>query len=278
MKDKIVDFESTYFLKKQKECQAAFSKNDFNKVLELAKEPLNKINKMDNIEMYCPQNVFESAVCLNYLGKEVKQTNISKINYYDFYNMAGQSQFSLGNKKEARELFKKAIKLDPVSSYARQFELLISIQLDDYEDFLAKIQDALFFAYKRADIALFYKMLGDYLLHIGDLEMGMVSYNLSMVYKPDETIVQIIKNTANDLNLDIDNTNYLSENYMKKFHNTYNVPLMPNNKLSDLAIKMGEDAYNKKAYKAAKLSYEIAYELTYDEKLLKKLEELNGKV
>lgn len=278
MKDKIVDFETTYFLNKRKECQNAFAKNEYQKVIDIINAPLSKIDNMLDVEIYCPQNVFDKAIFLNYLGKEVKQTSFSKINYYDFYMMAAESQFALDNKKEARELFKKAIKLNPASSRARGFELLISIQLNDYEDFLAKIQDALFFAYNRADMALFYKMLGDYLLHIGDHEMGMVSYNLSMTYKPDETIVQIIRNTAKDLNLDIESNNYLSENYMRKFHNTYNIPLMPNSKLSDLAIKMGEDAYNKKAYKAAKFSYEIAYELTYDETIKKKVEELNGKV
>ncbi len=272
MKDKVVDFETEYFLKKQKEAHAAFDKNDFNSTLNIIAEPIKKIEELNEAEIYCPQNVFDAAVFLNYLGKPVKQTSFSKINYYDFYMMEGSSLFNLDYKKEAREHFRKAIKFNPCGISARILDLLISIEINDYENFIENVQDALFFVYDRENMSLIYKLTGDYLLHIGDHELGIVAYHLSLLYKLDNTVSNLIKTVGTELNIDLDSQDWLSETYLKKFHNTYKIPIMPNEKLITLAKAMGKEAQIKKSYKVSLFTYKIAYELTYDENILKTIE------
>ena len=278
MKDNVVDFETEYFLKKQKEAHVAFDQNDFNKTLAIIAEPIKKIEEINETEVYCPQNVFDAAIFLNYLGKPVKQTNFSKVNYYDFYMMEGSSLFNLEYKKEARDFFRKAIKLNPCGISARILELLISVELDDYENFLENIQDALFFVYDRENMSLVYKLAGDYLLHIGDHELGIVAYHLSLLYKLDDTVANLVKTVGQELNIDIDSQDWLSETYLKKFHNTYKIPIMPNEKLITLAKAMGKEAQIKKSYKVALFVYKIAYELTYEESILKTIEYIEGMI
>ena len=277
MKENVVNFEAEYFLKKENEGQKAILDNDFTKVLDILKEPLEKIDNMQDIEMYCPQNIFDAAIFLNYLGKDVKQTSFSKVNYYDFYLMAASSHYNLGHLKEARDYYRKAIRLNPASSIARIFELTIDKELGEYDSYISNIQDALYFAYNRSDLATIYSLAGDFLAHEKDFEMAIVAYNLSVVYDLKDDTLDLISNVAKEGNIDLDSEDWLSETYMKKFYNTYKIPLMPNEKLSELASAMGDDAFHKKAYGVAKYAYKVAYELTYDEKIKAIIDEIEKK-
>ena len=276
MKDNVVDFEARYYLNKQSEAKEKLLNKDFNGAISVLKTPCEKIDKLLDTEIYCPQNIFESAVCLNFLGKEVHQTNFSKINFFDFYLMMGASYYNLDDKKTAKEYYEKAIKLDPCSLFARVFEMKICIELNNFEDFLTKIQDAMFFAYFRADMAKVYNFAGDYLVYKKDYEMALVAYHLSNVYELNDDIAIKIKETASKAEIDTNSKDFLAEDYMKKFYNAYKIALMPNQNMINLSMAMGKDSYSKKDYWTSKLCYEIAYDLTYDESIkpiIKDLEE-----
>ena len=144
---KVIDIDVEYFLNKEKEAQEALLDSKFDKALEIVKEPISQIDKFYQLEIYCPQNVFDSAILLNYLGKEVKQSSFAKVNFYDFYLIAGSANYNLDNKEKAREYYQKAIKLNPASSIARIFDIRISEEINDYDNLLGKFQDALYFAY-----------------------------------------------------------------------------------------------------------------------------------
>lgn len=274
---KVIDIDVEYFLNREKEAQGALLDSKFDEALDILKEPISKIDEFYQSEIYCPQNVFDSAILLNYLGKEVSQKSFAKVNFFDFYLIAGSANYNMNNKEEAREYYRKAIKLNPASSIARIFDIRISEEINDYDDLLGKFQDALYFAYNRADMGKIYKLAGDYLVHKKDFENAMVSYHLSMIYDLNDEMADIISKVATDNKIDLDNSDYLSEEKMKKFYDEYKIPLMPNDKLSELALAMGDDAYNKRSYAVAKYSYKIAYDLTFDEKIKSILDEIERK-
>ena len=275
MNEKVIDFELQYFLNKQKEAQEKIKNHEFQSVIETLKEPMEKIEELANTEIYCPQNLFESAVCLNYLGKEVHQNSFAKINFYDFYLMLAASYYNLNKLDESQKYYKMAIKLDPVSSIARQYDIEIDLKNKHYDDVLNNLQDAMYFAYTRPDIAKIYKLSGDFLRAQKDYEMSIVSYFLSIVYDINDDVANLAKEVANEAGIDIDSEEWLSEAYMKKFFNTYKIPLMPNQKLYELAKAMGDDARSKREYKAAKFSYQLAYNLMLDDELKPVLDELS---
>ena len=274
MKENVVDFEIEYYLNKQKEAQEKLLNHEFEEVINLLKEPCEKIDEVYESDIYCPQNIFETAICLNYLGKEVHQNNLSKINFYDFYLMMASANYNLNNYEIARDYYRKAIKLDPASCIARYFEMEIDFKLNYYDDFISNAKDALYFAYTRPDMAKIYKLVGDYLRHEKDYEMAIVAYHLSIVYDLNDEVAKIVQDTAKEGKIDIEKEDWLSESYMNKFFNTYKIPLMPNELLYNLAKAMGDDAYGKKHYGAAKLGYKIAYELMLDEELKPILDEI----
>ena len=82
MKDNVVDFEAKYYLNKQSEAKKKLLNEDFKGVISVLEDPCKKIDELLDTELYCPQNVFEAAVCLNLLGKEVYQRNFARINFY----------------------------------------------------------------------------------------------------------------------------------------------------------------------------------------------------
>ena len=275
MKGNIVSFEAEYFLTKEKEAREAMQNEDFEKTLNIIKEPLFKIEGLDDVELYCPQNAFDQIIFLNLLGKEVHQTSFSKINYYEFYLIAASSYVYLNNLEKAKEYYEKAIKLNPASSVARISKLKIDIKTGNFENVLNDIKDAMFFAYSRNDIGEIFEIAGDYLSHENDYEMALVAYHFSIVYKVDDSVAVKITDTACKGNIDDDSKDWLSDYYMKKFYNTYKIPLMPNEKLVLLAESMGKDAFKNKAYGVSMFSFNIAYNLTLDEKYKKELDEVS---
>ena len=85
MENNIVNLEEEYFKKKNKEAYETLMDKDFKKVNELLEEPLNKIETSVKETVYCPQNIFEAGIFLNFLDKKVEQKDFAKINYYDFW-------------------------------------------------------------------------------------------------------------------------------------------------------------------------------------------------
>ena len=62
MKDNVVDFEARYYLNKQKEAKEKLLNKDFKGAISVLKTPCEKIDKLLDTEIYCPQNIFESAI------------------------------------------------------------------------------------------------------------------------------------------------------------------------------------------------------------------------
>ena len=277
MKDNVIDFEARYYLNKLSEAKSKLLNQDFKGAIEVLDDPCKKIDKLLDTELYCPQNIFESAVCLNLLGKDVYQRNFSRINFYEFYKLMASSYNNLGDKKKAKDFYNKAIKLDPVSLFARISEMELSLELKEYDDFLTKIQDAMYFAYSRQDMAKVYDLAGDYLVYKEDYEMALVSYNLSNIYVLKDEMASKIEDVAKNAEIDLDSKSFLAEDYMRKFYNTYKIALMPNPNIVKLSLTIAKDAYDKMDCCASKLCYEVAYDLTYDESLKPIIEELANK-
>lgn len=284
MENNVVDIEMEYFKRKNKEAYDKLVNKEFESVKELLVEPISKINEQfgeeqfKEVKKYCPQNIFEAAIFLNFLEPKAKDNDFASINYYDFYLMNAASNYNLGNLKESKIDYKKAIKFNPASSVARLQVLEIDKREKEFSTFVDDIKELFKYAYRRRDIALAYRDLGYYLVEIEDYEMAIVAYYLSNIYEVTEKSLEEIKNISETAKIDLESKQWLSEEMMGELYNKYKVPLLPDQNLVKLSVAMAKDAYEKKAYQTSLFSYQIAYELTLEEEYGEKIKELAEKI
>lgn len=279
MENKIVDMELEYFKHKNKEIYDTLIKKEFKQVVDLAKEPIERIEKKVGDErVYCPQNVFEASIYLNFLEPKATQENFSNINYYDFYLMRGSANYNLKNWEESKEDYKKALRFNPASSVARLQIMEIDKATKKFDTFVEDLKEFFKFAYRRSDIARAYRNFGYYLYEIEDFELALVAYYLSNVYEITELTTNEIMHISKVANIDLEAKAWLSEEMMGELYNKYKVPLLPDQMLVKLAKAIAEDSYEKKAYGVSLFSYKVVYELTLEEEYLKKIEELQKMV
>lgn len=279
MENKIIDMELEYFKHKNKEICDTLMKEDFKQVIDLAKEPIERIeNKVGNERIYCPQNVFEASIYLNFLEPKATQENFSNINYYDFYLMRGAANYNLNKLEEAKEDYQKALRFNPASSVARLQLLEIDKITKKFDTFVDDLKEFFKYAYRRKDIARAYRNFGYYLYEIEEFELAIVAYYLSNVYEITELTTSEIMHISKIANIDLEAKSWLSEEMMGELYNKYKVPLLPDQMLVKLAKAIAEDSYAKKAYGVSLFSYKIVYELTLEEEYLKKIEELQKMV
>lgn len=279
MENNIVNIEVEYFKRKSKEAYDLLVNKEYAKVKDILVEPISKINEQfKEDKKYCPQNIFEAAIFLNFLEPKANDKDFAAINYYDFYLMNAASNYNLGNLKESKANYKTAIKFNPASSVARLQCLEIDKREKNFDTFVDDIKELFKYAYRRRDIALAYRDLGFYLFEKEDYEMAIVAYYLSNVYEVTENSMNEVKHISEVAKIDIDSKQWLSEEMMSELYDKYKVPLLPNQNLVKLSIAMANDAYEKKAYQTSLFSYQIAYELTLEEEYIEKIKELKEKI
>lgn len=275
MENNIVNLEDEFLKQRNKEALDSLLKKDFEKVKELLKEPIEKIDeKINGKKIYCPQNIFEATIFLNFLEPKAEQKDFAKINYYDFYLMMAASSYNLNEFEEAKKYYEKAIELNPASSVARLQLFEINKKEKKFDNFTEGVKEFFDYAYRRADISKAYRDVGYYLYEQKDFEMAIVAYYLSTVYELSDISMQEVRHIAEKENIDLDSKQWLSEEMMGEFYNKYKIPLLPNQKLVNLADVLANDAYEKKALRTAQFAYTVAYDLTLEEKYLDKVKEL----
>ena len=275
MDNKIFDLEEEYFKKKNKEAYEALKDRKFAEVKEILKEPLEKIEpKLNEKKLLCPQNVFEAAIFLNFLEPKAVQDDFATVNYYDFYLMMAATEYNLENYEESRKFYDMALKLNPASCVARLQLLEIDKIEKKFDNYANDIKELFDYAYRRADIAKAYRNMGYYLYEIKDYENAIVSYFLSNIYELTELSMKEAKHIAKVAGINLDSKQWLSEESMAGFYDTYKVPLLPSENLIRLSGVMAEDAYSKGALNNAFFLYAILYDLTLDEDVANRIREI----
>lgn len=274
MENNIVNLEEEYFKKRNKEAYTKLMNREFEDVKNLLKEPIEKIETTVTEKVYCPQNIFEAGIFLNFLDEKVEQKKFAKINYYDFYLMNAAANYNLSLLEEAKKDYEKAVEFNPASSIARIQILEINKKLKKYDTYLEDVKDLFKYAYRRTDLARAYRDAGYYLYETKDYEMALVAYYLSNVYEFTETAINEIKHIGEVAKIDLDSKAWLSEEMMGEFFEKYKIPLLPSEKLTSLALAMADDAEKKNANNVARFAYQVAYELTLEDEYRKKVEEL----
>lgn len=278
MVDNIVNIENEYFKKKTKDAYEALMNKKFKDVIEILAEPIEKIEgKIKGSKVYCPQNIFDASIFLNFLEPKAEQEDFAKINYYDLYLMMGAANYNLNNYDEATKFYKKAVELNPASSVARLQLLEINKVEKHFDNFTDDIKDLFKFAYRRADMAKAYRDMGYFLYEKKDYELSIVAYYLSNVYEVTELSMKEAKHISEIANIDLDSKQWLSEEMMGEFYDKYKIPLLPDQGLAKLADVIAADAYEKKAFNAALFLNQVAYELTLEQTYLDKINELKDK-
>ena len=270
MENNVVDIELEYFKLKNKEAYETLMKKEFAKVVEMLKEPIERIEAR-NEKKYCPQNIFDASIYMNFLEPKAKQEDFAKINYYDFYLMRGSANYNLGKFEAASKDYEKAIEYNPASATARLQLLEIAKINKKFDTFVEDIKEFLKYAYRRVDMARAYRNIGYYLYEVKDYEMAIVAYYLSNAYEVTELSMKEVMHISEIAGIDLDSKEWLSEEIMGEFYDKYKIPLMPNPNLVKLACAIAEDSYEKKAYGVSLFAYKIAYELTLEELYMDKV-------
>lgn len=279
MKDNVVDMELEYFKIKNKEAYETLMNKEFDKVVTMLEEPIEKIeSKLNGLKVYCPQNIFDASVYMNFLEPKATQKDFANINYYDFYLIRGAANYNLERFEEAKKDYKKAIEFNPTSSVARLQLLEIAKREKKFETYIDDIKELFKYAYRRVDMARAYRDLGYYLFEIKDCEMSIVAYYLSNAYEFTDFSMKEAMHIAEEADIDLESKNWLSEEMMGELYNKYKVPLLPSQELTKLSMAIAQDSYEKKAYGVSLFAHKIAYELTLDESLNGKIDELKDLV
>lgn len=275
MENNVVNFEEEYFKLKNKEAYEKLMNREFEATREMLQEPIEKIEeKMKSGKKYCPQNVFDAAIFMNFLEPKATQQDFAKSNYYDFYLMRGAASYNLNDFEDSKKHYKKAIELNPASAVARLQMFEINKLEKQFDTYVEDIKDFFKYAYRRVDMARAYRDMGYYLCEIKDYEMAIVAYYLSNIYEVTDLAIAEVKHIAEIAKIDLDSKLWLSEEMMGEFYEKYKIPLLPNQDLVKLACAIADDSYSKKALKTALFTYSVAYELTLEEKYLDKVKEL----
>ncbi len=273
MEQKEIDID--YFKKANTECYKLLSNKKYKEAKKALVKPIQELEEHKLNTMYCPQNIFEAAILLNFVEKSISQKDFAKINVYDFYLMAGAASYNLGNLQEARTLYEKAIAVNPTSAVARLQIMEIDKREKQFESFLEQAKEFFKFAYRRSHIARGYRNVGYYLYEKKDFEMSIVAYYLSNVYELSELATNEVKHIAMDMNIDLNATLWLSEECLKNLLDKYGIPLLPNQELVNLAKAMAEDAKSKQAFQAEQFACQVVYDLTLETEYLDRIKEIS---
>ncbi len=247
------------------------------------KEALEKLSKfMENFppifeddtvnEYHYFTNPLEEKIFYEYIGaeKEVRyipdNQPLLDLNYvYGF--------LLLENKKldEAENYLKKALKINPVSSrILLELSEIYKTKTPTFNKFFLYTIQALEYAYYTQDIARCYRNLGYYYIEEEDFETAASLYNYSMKFELSPLAykeLQYIK-TKSGINIELDLNDCLTSLKNKNIQVDTNPFILKS--LNELSSKYDEE----QALSQALYFYELQYDLTHDEKILEKINNL----
>ena len=189
-----------------------------------------------------------------------------------YLNAYGYVLVELGRAEEAEAVLEKAIRFNPVNIGPR-FELTESYKLRKLPaKLLASVKETLPIASSPEEIARCYCDLGYYCIEIKDYDSAVAFYYASMLYARNENVIGEIQHIAMLKGKQVEPpTKSDIENAFKKYH----IKEGANPVVINMAYSLGEYCVEHNAHPQESLYYySIAYNLTRDEEIKKKLDKL----
>ena len=246
---------------------------EFENALNMMNSFMVKFQRMfkdDKVsEYHFFENPLEEILFKKYIGTEKELRYIPDNQpYVDLYYIYGFLLFENNQLKEAEENLKTALEINPVDVNVI-LELCEIYKQDAGDEFFNKSCDALKYAYTPQNLAKYYRNLGYYYIEQNQMDAAIALYNYSLNYEVSlvaYTELQYI--SSKNINTEISAEKCLAILKEK------NIQIGPNPFILK-TLKTLTQEYEKNNYpNQALYFYNLLYQLTEDEKIARKISEL----
>ena len=256
-------------------------KGDFKRAQTIMEDLIRKIEELnayqDGIasEYHTFNEPFED-VLYRFRYEPEKDLRQADIPYSEIYLLYGTILVELQDFEKAKAILKTALRWNPIAApinfeYAEIFKMI-----GDYEEFFRLTVDAFKLAYRATDIARCYRNLGFYFIEKELYQEAAGCYFMSTLFEPES------KQAMSELYYISTKTNKEAVNpsnkEMKKISNKYGFPLGPDDDVVGLSFVHGKHFYEQEDYGWAGYFWNITYDLTKDDEIKKRLDELEQKL
>ena len=230
----------------------------------------------DNVsEYHFFTNPLEEIIFNEYIGAEKVLRYIPDNKpLLDLYYIYGFLLLETQQYEKAEEYLKKAIKINPVSSRVI-LELceIYKVHTYTYNKYYMYASDALKYAYLIQDIARSYRSLGYYYIEENQLETAFALFRYSMEYEMNPMAyseIRYIQNKNTDIDLTLDECVKIIE--------SKNIQLGVNPFILETLNELIEEYEENKLYSQELYFLNIKYNLTNDEGIVEKIENIQNKI
>ncbi|WP_295610828.1 tetratricopeptide repeat protein [uncultured Methanobrevibacter sp.] len=188
----------------------------------------------------------------------------------DLYYIYGFLLLETNKYDKAEEYLKKAIKINPVSSrIILELCEIYKLHTYNYNKYFMYATDALKYAYMPQDIARSYRSLGYYYIEENQFETAFALFRYSMEYELNPMAyseINYIQNKDKSIDLSLDESMEIIKNK--------NIQLGVNPFILETLDEFIREYEENKLYSQTLYFLELKYNLTNDEKLIEKIENL----
>ncbi len=189
--------------------------------------------------------------------------------YVELYYLYGFLLIEFSRFDEAENILDHAIKLNPVNSQILLERAEIFKFKEKWVSFLDYSQKALNVAYSSADLARSYRNLGFYYIESEDFELATALFNYSLSIEYSGTAFSELEYIKQ-----LGHKNTIGESRMMELLESNNIQIGPNPIIFSILSQLIIEADLNKNNNALSYFYEIYYDLTGDEEVLKKMNNL----
>ena len=252
-------------------------KGDFTKARIISENLVRKIEEFDGYtddiasEYHTFDELFEELL-YEFRNKPDRDLRQADIRYSEIYLLYGTILVELKEFDGAKKALETAMRWNPMSSrilfeYAEIFKMT-----GDMERFFGLTKGAFKIAFHAADVARCYRNLGYYFVEKELYKEATACYLRSMVFDPESKQVQselfyISTKTGEKIS-------YPSQADMEWYSDVYGFPLGADQDIVGLSYAHGKHCYDQKDYDWTGYFWNITYDLTNDEEIKEKLEEI----
>ena len=249
-----------------------------DKKLEGAVKLLRKIEKhadtyfpdSDACNQYSFRNPLDEYL-YTHIYKPEKRYERTPFDFCTYLTSLGYLLVELRRPQEAVDALEKAIKYNPVNT-APRFELAEAFKsVHDYEKLFACVRDTLNICPTPEDIARCYCNLGYYCIGIKDYESAVRFYYESLIYAPNDAVTGELHYIGSLMGKPVSAP---TKNDILKAFEKYGIKVGPDTDLVNIAYSLGEYCVEHNSRpEEARFYYNIAYGLTREEKIKKKIDD-----
>ena len=192
----------------------------------------------------------------------------------DLYYVYGFLLLETQQYDKAEKYLKKALKINPVSArIILELSEIYKMHTPDFNKFYMYTMEALTYSYYPQDIARCYRNLAHYYVEEDQLDVAVALLKYSMNFEMSITAyneLQYIESKGHDTSLSFDEIIPILE--------SKNIQVGANPFILETVEELAKEYENNNLYNQSAYFYEILYNITSDEDIGKKLENITAKI